>query len=339
MAEVYVQGEVYTLDQLQQFYEDQAGGPTVISTLINSLKKDDPIMEHMLWRESTHVDGHQYKVVSKIPSPSWRKFYQGVKRSKGEIAMVKEATRQLADRWEIDADLMRLYEGKEAQNRFRMQESELHIQGMKEFVADQLFYGNNRTDNDEILGLSGRYEYKDGPNVVDGGGTTGNQCSIWGLVLGPTEVFGFYPKNMKAGIFHRDLGIFDAEDDSGDPFEAVGDEWKWTIGFGVANYRAAVRICNIQVDKLVDPNAADFPDLGGLMVKAKNKIDPKIRKRMRWYAPNAVMTALELQALNQKNTYLTSGQYLDSMDVMKVHRYPIFECDSLRENESLLSAM
>lgn len=335
----YVQGEVYTLGQIEQYYDDMDGGPTRLSTLINYLKKDDPIMEHLMWRESTGVDEHKYKVVSKIPQPSWRRFYQGTTRTKSSVAIVREASKQIVSRWEIDADLIRMYEGESAQNRFRMQEGELHIQGMQEFVANQLFYGNNRTDADEILGLSGRYEYKDGPNVVDGGGTTGNQCSIWAVVHGPNEVFGFFPKNSKMGIRHRDLKVFDAEDENGDPFEAVGDEWKWNIGFGVANYKAVARVCNIQVADLADPEGASFPDLGSLLVRAKNAIAPKLRSKIKFYAPNVVMTALELQALKESNTYLKYGEYLDSKDVLKVHGKPIFECDSLLETESVLGTM
>lgn len=337
MAHDYNSAEVYTLSELGQFYEEDGR----LSTLINYLVKDDPILADIKWKEGNQTDGHKLKIVTKVPTPQFRRLYQGTKRTKSGVATVKETTRQTSDRWEIDVDELRMYEGSEAQNAFRMQEGQRHIEGMQMFVTDQLFYGNPNADIDELRGLAARYPYKDAPNVVDAGGTTGNQCSIWAVVWGPQEVFGFYPKNMKAGIQHEDLGTYDAHDENGDPFRVVGDEWKWNLGFTVANWRACARLCNIQVANLsiTDPADANYIDLGDLTIDLKNKIPRKMRKRIRFYAPNCVMTALEKQARKDSNVYLTYGEWQESKEILKMHGQPVFECDSLLENETVLGAM
>lgn len=338
MAPTFNAAEVYTMAEMAQFYESDGR----LSTLINNLRKDDPVMEHILWKMGNLTDGHKHKIVSKIPTPSFRRLYKGATRTKAGIAMVTETTTQTVDRWEIDVDELKIYEGNaEAQNSFRMQEGALHIQGMREFVTTNLFYGDPDNDIDEPRGVAARYAYKDGPNVVDAGGTTVNQTSIFALVFGDRELFGFYPKNMKMGIQHEDLGVYDAYDEAGKPYRVVGDEWKWNFGFTIGDYTSCARLCNIPVANLsiTDPDDAGYIDLGNLTIDLKNKIPTRLRGRIKFYVGNAVMTALEKQARSSKNMYLHYGQWQDSSEVLKMHGKPVFECDSISETEAVLPAL
>jgi hypothetical protein len=340
MAATFNAAQVYTLSELKQFYEDDGK----LSALVNALIKDDPIMEDIPWKMGNQTDGHKHKIVTKMPKPQFRRLYGGTKRTKSGVASVRETTRQISDRWEIDVDELKMYEGSDAQNAFRMQEGERHIEGMQMFCTDQLFYGNPEADVDQLRGLSARYPYKDAPNVIDGGGSAGDQTSVWAVVWGANEVFGFYPKNMKAGIEHTDLNNgtpYDAYDENGDPFQVVGDEWKWNLGFAVADWRCAARLCNITVANLsiTDPDDASYIDLGNLTIDLKNAIPRKKRKRIRFYVSNAVMSALEKQARKDSNVYLRYGEWQDSSEILKMHGCPVFECDSLLENEAVLGAM
>ena len=339
MAHEYNAANVYTLAELAQFYDPD--GKLDISEFINMVTKEDPIIEHMLWMQGNQTDGHKTKIITKIPEPSFRRLYKGVKPSKSGIASVKETTSELVSRWEIDAKELAMYEGKADQGAFRMMEGENHVAGMRQFIANQLFYGAKDVNPDELRGLAARYAYKDGPNVIDAGGTTGNMCSIWGVVWGAKDTFGFYPKKTQAGIQHTVLPEFDATDEDGGKFRAVGDHWSWDIGFTVADWRSVVRVCNIPVASLAitDPEADGYIDLAALMIQAKNKIKPGKRRKIKWYTTGAVLTALEISALKFKNAALGYGQNLDSSDVLHVHKCPIFECESLLETETVLPAL
>ena len=331
---------VYSFREMSQFYEPDGR----MSTLINTLLQDNPILEHARWRNGNLEDGHKFKIVTKLPEPAWRRLYQGVNYTKSGVATVRETCRQFADRWAIDVDEMRLWEGEKAQNAFRMQEAALHIAGMKQFFAEHLFYADNKANPDEFRGFHPRYPYRDAPNVIDAGATTGDTCSIWAVVWAENAdgqgAFCLAPKNSKTGIRHRDLGVFDAFDEDNKPYAAVGDEWKWDVGFGIGNWKYVARICNIPVDKLniTDPSATDYVNLREMMIDCKNKIAPDVRKRVIWYVPNCVQNALEKQAIHPTAVHLRYGEFFKSEEVLKAFGRPVFECDALLDTESPLPA-
>lgn len=338
MAATFSAATTYSLAELRQFYEDDGK----LSELIKLLYQDNPILEDVQWKQGNMVDGHKGKILTELPTAAFRRLYQGTPYDKSGVATVKEPTRQISRRWGVDVDELKLYEGDEAKNAFRMQEGENHVEAMRQFAATQMIYGNPEADADELRGLATHYPYSDSPNVIDAGGTSTGCTSIWGIVWGPKEFHGTYPKNMPAGIQHEDLGRFDAEDSSGNKFRAVGDEWKWNLGFFLADWRCVVRICNIKVANLLITDTADanYIDLRVLTIRAKNKIPSGKRMRMRWYVPETVMNALEIQAGNHTgNVHLKYGEWQNSTEVLKMHGKPVLQCDAISENETALSTM
>ncbi len=156
-----------------------------------------------------------------------------------------------------------------------------------------------------------------------------------------------YPKNMPAGIQHEDLGKFDAEDASGNKYRAVGDEWKWNLGFFLCDWRCVVRICNIDVSNLAltDTSDSNYVDLRNLTIQAKNKIPAGKRGRMKWYVSESVMNALEVQAgqhpvsgAGTGNVHLRYGEWENSHEILKMHGKPVFQCDAILETETALTA-
>lgn len=337
MAATFSPTEVYSLAELKQFYEEDGK----LSTIIEMLYEENPILQDMLFLQGNMIDGHKAKILTQLPTANFRRLYQGTARSKSGVATVKEPTRQISSRWEIDVDELKLYEGTDAQSAFRLQEGRNHVEAMQQKCVDQLIYGNPEADVDELRGLATHYAYKDGPNVIDAGGAGSDNTSIWGVCWGPKDLHGFYPKNMPAGIQHEDLGRYDAFDANGSPFRAVGDEWKWNIGFFLADWRSVVRICNIDVSNLsiTDPDTVGYVDLQKLTIQAKNKIPSGRRNRMRWYVSESVMTALEVQAMNRENVNLKYGEYFSSKEVLFLHGKPVFQCDAILETEAALAAM
>lgn len=337
MTATFNQATAYTLKEIGQFYDENGK----IRTFINMLAQDNPFLEHMLWIMGNETDGHTHDMVTSLPTVQLRALYQGTAASKGGVAQVKDVCRQLSARFGVDVDLLKKYEGDSAKNAFRMQHGRLHIEAMKQKAASYMLYGNNNSNAAEWLGFAPRYPYKDSPNVVDFGGTTDDvQTSLWAVVWDANGAHGIYPKNMKAGIQHEDLGVYDAIDGSGNPYRAIGDEWKWNLGLSVGDWRYVARGCNIDTSKLTitDPDTSGYVDLRKKSILLKNKIPFGIRGRIKWYCSNSVMSALELQASENPSTQLRYGEYFDSKEVLLLHGKPVFECDGILETEDVLGA-
>lgn len=331
MTATFSSTTAYSLAEWQQWYEDEK-----LSNYINLLKQDNPILDHALFKQGNQTDGHKGKLITSLPTVYFRRLYQGITPSKAGIATVTENTRQIAAEWGVDIDELKLYEGKE-QNAFRMQQGELFIEAMKQKAVQQMIYGDQGSDADQINGLVSHYPTSSSPNVIDGGGTSdGDQTSIWGVVWGDMEFHGIFPKNIPMGIRHEDLGKYRAEDSDGKKYTAVGDEWKWDLGFFLADWRSVVRICNLDITNIAitDTTDANYVDLRALTIEAKNKIPAGKRDRMKWYVSEAVMNALEVQAGNHTgNVHLRYGDWQDSKEVLKLHGKPVFQCDAILETE------
>jgi hypothetical protein len=83
------------------------------------------------------------------------------------------------------------------------------LEAMNQTMASTLFYGNPGTDPKTYLGLAPRFSSKsatNGQNILDGGGVSTNNASIWLVVWGKNTVFCPFPKGSKAGLQHEDLG-------------------------------------------------------------------------------------------------------------------------------------
>lgn len=337
MTATFTSTTAYTMAQIAQFYQNDGK----IYNIINALAQNNPILDHALWLQGNLTSGHRGKIVTSLPSADFRRLYQGTPYSKSGVATVEEPCRQISSRFGVDIDELRLYEG-DAQNAFRWQEGLRHVESMRQKCMNQLIYGSPDADPDQLRGLAAHYNYSDGPNVVDAGGTGSDVCtSIWGVVWGVDAFHGIYPKNMPAGVQHEDLGVFDAEDANGYKFRAVGDEWKWNLGFFLADWRMCVRICNIKVANLsvMDHTSVNFIDLNSLTIDAEALIPSGYRDRIRWYVGKSVMKTLKKHSSNPYEVNLYSGDWGNAKKVTMLQGHPVFECDGISEAESVLDTL
>ena len=127
-------------------------------------------------------------------------------------------------------------------------------------------------------------------------------------------------------------------DEDGKKFQCVGDLYTWKCGLAVRDWRAVVRICNLDTSKLTLRKGEEgFVDLQGLTIKAKNMMPQNLRDKAIWYCNQDVLTALELQATDAGNVHLVYGEYFSSKAVPNLHGRPIRQCDALLSTEAVLS--
>ena len=127
-------------------------------------------------------------------------------------------------------------------------------------------------------------------------------------------------------------------DEDGKKFQCVGDLYTWKCGLALRDWRAVVRICNLDSTKLsLRKGESGFIDLQALTIRAKNMMPPHLRDRAVWYCNQDVLMALELQATDAGNVHLVYGEYFASKAVPNLHGRPIRQCDAILSTEAVLS--
>jgi hypothetical protein len=155
---------------------------------------------------------------------------------------------------------------------------------------------------------------------------------------GSDSVHGLYPRGSAGGLKNEDLGKYMTTDASGNKFQVVGDKYTWRCGLAVRDWRAVVRICNIDTTKLtLRKGASGWIDLQQLTITAKNLMPPQMRSKAIWYCNQDVMTALEMQAIDYNTVHLNYGEFFDSKAVPILHGRPVRQCDALLSTEAVVS--
>lgn len=298
--------------------------------IIELMQEDNGILEDIKWLEGNETNGHTTTIRTGLPQPTWRRLYEGIEPSKSKVSKVTDTCGMLEARSEVDADLVDL--NSHVQD-FRLLESRAHIEGMNQEFTNTLFYGDTKVNPHHFMGLAPRYAFSDAPNVIDAGGVGSDNTSIWGVVWGDDAVHGIFPKGSMAGLVHQDIGTYDAFDDNNNRYRAKGDLFKWKAGLCVRDWRCVVRIANIDVSDM------SMANLQQLTIKAKNLIPQSKRKRLVWYANEAALTGLELEAMSGNNTQFRYGEYLGSSNVLMIHGLPVRACDAIRTDEDALPTL
>ena len=324
-------GLVATLAELEDFYKGEAAGD-----VIELMNQTNDILSDVQWMESNQSDGHLTRIRTGLPEVYWRRLYQGTPPSKSQWSQVKELCGMLEARMELDVAEIELYGDKA--KAFRLSEALAFAESMRQKVARTLFYGDSNVNPDEFNGLAMRYPGKTSPHVLDAGGTGSKCTSAWLVCWGSNTCHGLYPRGSTGGLKNKDLGEYMTTDEAGRKFQCVGDLYTWRCGLAVRDWRAVVRLANIDSSKLMlRKGETGFVDLQALTVRAKNMMPENMRGQAVWYVNQDVLTALELQSTDAGNVHLTYGEYFASKSIPALHGRPIRQCDVISSTEKALS--
>jgi hypothetical protein len=281
-----------------------------IAKVAELLSQTNEVLTDMPWFEGNLPTGHRGTIRTGLPTPIWRKLYQGVPPSKSLRATVDDACGILEDRNEIDKDVADL-NGNSAE--FRLDEGQATVEGINQAMAQALIYGDASLNPEQFNGLSVRYNTINtstsevAKNVISGGGS-GNCTSVWLIVWGKNTVHGIYPKGSMAGLDHQDLGEIDAFDGSNNRYRAYADVWKWKCGLHVKDWRYIVRISNISMTDLLAQSGTQLNTaatwLPKLMVKALSRIPFKGMGNAAFYCSRSVKAMLAVGALDKSQAAL-----------------------------------
>jgi hypothetical protein len=291
---------------------DPEGRVPVVAEL---LAQSNEILEDALFMEGNMPTGHRVVIRTGLPAVYWRALNQGIPNSKSTTAQVDEACGILEARSEVDKDLAELNGNTAA---FRLSEDQAFLEAMNQTQASTMFYGNPATDPKQYLGLAPRYGTISGAgnaqNILDAGGTSTDNTSIYLVVWGDNTVFCPFPKGSKAGLMHEDLGEQTVYNADGTRMQAMATRYQWKNGLVVKDWRYVVRICNIDVSDLMAQTGTQAATAATaiikLMARALYRI-PNIKMgRPAFYMNRTVHSGLSLAALDKSQYVLKIEQGL-----------------------------
>lgn len=310
-----------------------------IAAIAEILAETNNILDDMVWQEGNLPTGNRTTVRTGLPSPTWRKLYQGVQPTKSTTAQVTDNTGMLEAFAEVDVALADLNGNT---NEFRLSEDRAHIEGMNIEMADTLFYGNEGTEPEAFTGLAPRFNdlsADNADNIINGGGTGSDNASIWLLVWGPMNCFGVVPKASIGGLQMRDLGqvVLQDVDGNGGRMLAYQTHYRWDAGMTVKDWRYVVRIPNIDRSALT-ADASAGADLADLMFQAIERLGPAGNAgNAVFYCDRAVITKIRQQhSAGVSNSTLTFQNLGGTMMTM-FHEVPLKRCDALAGDEATVS--
>ena len=311
-----------------------------IATIVELLNQTNDVLTDMSWQEGNLPTGHRVSVRTGLPLPTWRKLYGGVLPTKSLTAQITDACGMLEAYAEVDKALADLNGNSAA---FRLSEDAAHIEGMSQEMAQTLFYGNEGTEPEAFTGLAPRYNSlaaQNADNIVNGGGSSTDNTSIWLCVWGPQSGYGIYPKGSQAGLQMNDKGQVTIEnvDGNGGRMEGYRTHYRWDAGLTIKDWRYFVRIPNIDVGALTTEGdaasrAAAQKALINLMVQATERIPSFGTGRAVWYVNRKIREALRLGILEKISGNL-SWETVSGKRVMTFDDIPVRRTDALVNNEA-----
>lgn len=322
-----------------------------ISAMVDLLSQENGVLDDCLTVECQSGNAYEYTQVVKLPTPTRRLYNQGVPSTLAGVAKQVTTCSEYADWVKFDNSLATLGGNL---SELRAQEDMLHIQGIGQSVAYDLFYANRATDPTAYTGFSNIYNTVTAAtsliasNVIDMGGTGGTNTSMWLITWGPKHIHTLFPKGMQAGLIHKDMGLLPALDSQtpAQEFLAWRTWLQWNIGLAIHDWRFAVRACNIDVSLLNGASAANLINMmvqmvhkppimpvGVAPVQSSDSPDKLVMGRSAFYCNRTLLTYLDQQAMNKTNVLLRMEEW-DGESVTTFRGIPIRCVDALLNTES-----
>lgn len=321
-----------------------------VSDLINMLSQQNDQLDDMLTTECQSGNAYEYTQVVSLPTPTRRIYNQGIPVTLAGVAKLTAVCSEYADWVKFDASLAELG-GNLGQ--LRMQEDNLHMEGIMQTVSTDIFYANRAGNPTEFNGLANIYNTVStatspiANNVIDCGGSGSDNTSMWLIYWGPKKIRSIFPRGTQVGLQHKDMGLLPAVDANGLEYLAYRTYLNWKIGIVVEDWRYAVRACNIDVSDLATGSAANLINILVQMVHktptapvgvapvqtTDSMVDKVVPGRACIYANRTIATYLDLQAMNKTNVLLKMEEW-DGESVTTFRGIPIRNVDSITTSET-----
>lgn len=304
--------------------------------VVEMLSQTNEILKDMLFRPTNMTLAERVTVRTGLPSVAWRLLNQMSSTSKSTKAQIDEGCGMLEAWSEVDTEILKLGGNP---NATKLSEGKSFIEAMNQEMAQTIFYGNTGTAPEEFLGLAPRYSdptATNGSNVIDAGGSSSDNTSIYLVGWGEETVYGIFPRDSKAGLQHDDYGETTIQGGTtiGSTRMRVNQErWQWKNGIVLKDWRYVVRIGSIDVSNLIGVSSA--ADVIEMMIKATYRVPTLTGAKFVWYMNRTVAEMLHILA---RNDVIAGGQLsynvVEGKPIASFLGIPIRICDAIINTEA-----
>jgi hypothetical protein len=237
------------------------GKVAAVGEVLDQLKG---IVHDMPWMEGDTVEGHQVVQRTSLPIIYTKRASVGVRSSAGSYAATVEAPEKIQGWLRMDEDVAEFGGNPEAK---LAREAKGFAEAMEQTVANRVIYGNSNVTPDQIDGAAIRYNsltvgpQKRNTLSVTTSPSGNDQMSMYLFKWGPGMVYGWYPKGSQAGMQIVPWGKRPVEESDGTNVlnrVVYKEQWKWALGLAVENWKAIVRLCNIDKSVLLGGTPQDL---------------------------------------------------------------------------------
>lgn len=325
-----------------------------IPQIAEMLSQANDYADDMPYVQANERTGHEFVFRTSIPAGTWRQYNQGVGYNKSTTAKARVGLGMLEDYSQVDRALA---EHSGDMQGFRYSEDVAFMEGMSQTIAGTIFYGNTVTTPAAFMGFAPFYNTvntataQNAANVIDAGGTGGDNASLWLIGWGADTIFALFPRGSKAGLTMEDKGdTVPAYDSTGQRFEAYTSWFRQQIGLCPKDWRYASRIANIDTTTAAKGLfGATPPDLFVLMdlqllqfpkytpptsgITKTDAVQDNQTVRAVFYCNRTVRHAMDQQAIRNRNVLLTLNDYAGK-PIDTFRGVPIKIVDQLLNSES-----
>ena len=335
------------IQELKQFGEGGEGDSRVIEVIAQA----NELFDQADWVQCNKGMTNLTSQRTGYPQAQQVAAYEGVLPTRGTKRQVTDATSRYFAISEVDAGEVD-NSADPAQTRF--DEAKAHLIGMGEQLSYDVFYDNEATNPKGFTGFTPRFNSLGGAGggqIVDGGGVSTDNTSIWLVVWGPITCSLIYPRGAQMGIKRVDHDPSDPrlytapEGVAGGKYKAYAESFEMHGGLAIRDMRSVVRIANIDVSDVEAGNV----NLARLLTAAYYKIRtvPSIimpEKMMQergmervgapaFYAGKTIAEALDNEVQEKTNIAYKMKEW-DGMEINTFKNIPIYQMDALLTNEA-----
>jgi len=324
------------MDMIQREKPDHS-----VATVGEILNQQNPAWNDISWQVCNDGTQNITYLRTGLPTAALLSVGGGVPVSKSNVSQISDTTARIGTASEASVRIMDLNGNSASQ---RALEARAQLEALNQKAMELWFYGNASTgipttaDPLGFNGLSQRYGLLSAGNaeqIIDAGGTSTNNTSIWFVVNGPKTVSGLIPLGAGVGIKHTPVNGGTPVSKTlanGNIDEFYQDLWELHIGQKVEDWRGAVRIANINTANLVSESAA--ADLIKLMIKAQHRLEPvEGLGKPTIYVSRTTAQMLDIQSLNKASGNLTV-ETVDGKKKTMFRGYEIRTVHKLKDDEA-----
>jgi hypothetical protein len=294
--------------------------------IVEQLDREDEMLQDIPWMPTNDTTSHVSNVRNFMPGGARRRYNRGSTAA----ASATDPRRNVTTTLERFSDIDELIgEDSGDLGTLRAQEGAAFFEQFMQDVGDDIMYGDETTDVDNMTGFMPRMSTVDNTRVLNNGGSGSDLMSILLVQWGMGQVTGLYPKNTTAGLYRRDWGERFETDSDGRRLVVWREQFRWRYGLAVEDDRCIARVANIEK---TGANTFNFEPVIDASTQMKRRGKNAIA-----YVPATLWAQIQKEAINKSNNNLTMSNVFGDGEIPTINGIPVRFTEALSESESAIS--